>query len=67
MSGYNGCVHNPLTSNVTGSWLTPCAGPVRAYVNPSVLELQGRRAVSWQCEGHAGDAEPWPTRSADHG
>jgi hypothetical protein len=63
MTDYNGCAHNPLTSNVIGSWLTPCSGKVAAYVNPTILELQGRRAVSWKCEGHADGAEPWPTAS----
>jgi len=50
---YWGCVYNPETSNTTGHGSPPCSGEMAAYVNPTVLELQERRAVMWCCDGHA--------------
>ena len=45
-------MYNPDRSNVIGSGSPRCAGEVRCYVNPTLLELLTRKSPLWMCERH---------------
>lgn len=46
------CCYNPDRSNVIGSGSSRCSGEVEVYVNPTILDLQGRKSPLWLCDWH---------------